>query len=159
MKDIKGYEGQYAITEEGQVWSYKRKIFLKPCLTRGYLWVGLCKNGITKKFKIHRLVAEAFIPNPENKPEVNHKDENKQNNCVSNLEWMTTKENINYGTRNKRVAVKNSKPVLCVELNKIFESQTVAAQELNLHRESINACCNGKAKTTGGYHFTFATGI
>ena len=103
MQDIKGYEGIYAVTEDGQVWSYRRKKFLKPYDTgRGYKKVDLYLKGKREKRYIHRLVAEAFIPNPENKPQVNHKDENKDNNSVGNLEWMTSKENNNYGTAKQR---------------------------------------------------------
>lgn len=105
MKDIKNYEGLYAVTEDGQVYSYRRKKYLKPALIgHGYLRVCLCKGQEKKNFFIHRLVAEAYLPNPNNLPEVNHKDENKLNNCVENLEWLTSKENANYGTRNERIA-------------------------------------------------------
>lgn len=105
MKDIQGYEGLYAITSCGKVWSYKSKRFLMPYKHyKGYLLVKLTKDGIRKAYTVHRLVAEAYIPNPENKEQVNHKDENKANNCVNNLEWMTNKENANYGTRNERIS-------------------------------------------------------
>ena len=86
MKDIRNYENMYAITDDGRVWSYKTNKFLTPWLNRGYLQVSLYNNGIEKKFSIHRLVAEAYIPNPDNKPQVNHKDEDRTNNTVENLE-------------------------------------------------------------------------
>ena len=86
MKDIKDYEGLYAITEDGRIWSYRSNRFLKPYVRKGYLRVKLYINGVEKDFSIHRLVAFAYLPNPDNLPEVNHKDENKQNNCVDNLE-------------------------------------------------------------------------
>ena len=76
---------------------------------KGYLGVILSKNGETKPCKVHRLIAEAFIPNPDNLPEVNHKDEDKTNNSVENLEWILHKDNCNHGTRNERVAKANSK--------------------------------------------------
>lgn len=106
MRDIKGYEGKYAITEDGKIWSYVYKKLLKPSLDRdGYEIVWLYdKNRKVKALKIHRLVAETYIPNPDYLPQVNHKDENKQNNNVSNLEWCTGKYNANYGTRNKRIS-------------------------------------------------------
>lgn len=98
MTDIKGYEGLYAITEDGQVWSYKANKFKKPQNINGYLSVVLYKDKHLKNYSIHRLVAETFIPNPDGKPEVNHIDEDKTNNCVDNLEWCTKSENCKHGT-------------------------------------------------------------
>lgn len=104
MRDIKGFEGKYAITSCGKVWSYKRKKFLKPCPDReGYLYVWLCRYPEYKTYKgcrVHRLVAEAYLENPHNYPEVNHKNEDKAKNYVNNLEWCTSKYNANYGNRN-----------------------------------------------------------
>lgn len=104
-KDIKGYEGLYQISNTGKVKSLKRimksrkceEIIRKPSkLPKGYLRVSLCKNGEIKYYSIHRLVAEAFIPNENNYPCVNHKDCNTSNNNVENLEWMTYEENNSY---------------------------------------------------------------
>lgn len=106
MRDIKGFEGLYAVTSCGKVYSYKTKRFLRPCMAgRGYLRVNLVKDG--KKFKkyVHRLVADAYIPNPEHKPQVNHKNENKTKNYVNNLEWCTNQENNSYGTKNERAKI------------------------------------------------------
>ena len=100
MKDIKGYEGQYAITMSGRVWSYKSNKFLKPYKEQdGYLRVSLRTPGerIPKKFKVHRLVAEAFIPNLDNQPQVGHIDDNPLNNSWDNLYWTNPKNNNNYG--------------------------------------------------------------
>ena len=156
MKDIKGYEGLYAIDEDGNVWSYRRNKFLKHTLNNsGYHMVNLCVDDKRKKCLIHRLVAEAFIPNPDNKPQVNHKDEDKSNNCGSNLEWCSIEYNNNYGTRVKRGVEKRLKPVYCIELDKTFKSQTEAAEELGINRGNISHCCRGKLKTTGGYHFRY----
>ena len=149
MKDIKGYEGLYAVTSCGKVWGYKRKMFLSPRLHNGYLRVALSNNGTTKDFFVQRIVAEAFIPNPNNLPQVNHKDENKENNCVENLEWCDAKYNINYGTRNSRM----SKGVRCVELNKTYNSITEAAQDTKVKIQHISACLLGLQKTTGKYHW------
>lgn len=103
MKDIIGYEGLYAITSCGKVWSYKRCCFLTPRFNEsGYLRVQLIKNGKRKNKTIHRLVAEAFIPNLDDKPQVSHKDECKTHNWVNNLEWATSKENNNMPLRKKR---------------------------------------------------------
>lgn len=111
-RDIKGYEGLYKVSNYGRIKSLERK----DCLGRskkekilklsedkdGYLLITLHKNKKVKTFKVHRLVAETFVPNPNNYPIINHKDENKINNHVSNLEWCTVKYNNNYGTRNER---------------------------------------------------------
>lgn len=105
MKDIPGYEGLYAITSCGKVWSYRRKMFLKPTPDKeGYLNVWLSNHCERKAFKVHRLVAQAYIPNPDDKRCVNHKDEDKTHNWVNNLCWMTDFENCNYGTRNQRIS-------------------------------------------------------
>ena len=157
MKYIKDYEGLYIITENGNIFSYKSNKFLKHTLNKGgYHMVDLYNNGKRKRFLIHRLVAEAFIPNPNNLPCVNHKDENKSNNNVNNLEWCSYEYNNNYGTRVKRSAEKRSKAVYCIELNRTFKSQTDAAKELGISQGNISSCLTGKIKTTGGYHFKFA---
>ena len=99
-KEIENYE-DYVISDQGRVFSYKRSIFLKPGKdTCGYLQVDLHKNGVRKSQKVHRLVASAFIPNPENKRTINHIDGVKINNFVSNLEWATDKENTQHAWRN-----------------------------------------------------------
>ena len=153
--DIAGYDGLYAITNDGKVWSYRKNIFLKPYLTRGYLKVCLYKDKAEKQVLVHRLVAEAFLPNPQNLPQINHKDENKKNNCVDNLEWCDAKYNINYGERNRKIARSHCKKVYCVELDKVFESAKSAAIELNLFDSNIAKCCKSKYKTTGGYHWKY----
>ena len=94
-KDIEGYEGKYQITSWGRVYSVDKEKFLRQEETeKGYLRVDLFdESGKRKHHKVHRLVAVAFIPNPENKPQVNHKDGNKKNNSITNLEWVTDEEN------------------------------------------------------------------
>lgn len=108
-KDIEGYEGLYQVSDLGNVRSLKfsggNKVkLLKQNTNQGYKQVTLCKNGKMKTCKVHRLVAMAFISNPNNYKEVNHKDENPSNNDVSNLEWCTSEYNNNYGTRTKRAS-------------------------------------------------------
>ena len=155
MKDIQNYEGLYAITSCGKVWSYKSQMFLTPREHNGYQRIALYKDGVAKDFLIHRLVAEAYIPNPENKPQVNHLDEIKTHNYISNLEWATAKENLNYGTRSKRLGKNHCKSVYCVELDKTFESLKLAAEELGITQAGISMVCKGKRKTCGGYHWEY----
>lgn len=101
-KQIKNYEDRYAVTSDGKVWSYKYKKFLKPATTKeGYLYVVLVKNHTEKTSLVHRLVAEAFLSKPEGCIEVNHKDENKLNNSVENLEWCTHIYNSRYSLAGK----------------------------------------------------------
>ena len=104
-KDIEGYEGRYQVSNLGRVKRVTTGRILKSCKNRGgYLYVNLCKQGVVSNKRIHRLVAQAFIPNPENKSDINHIDEDKTNNTVTNLEWTTRKENLNHGTHNDRVS-------------------------------------------------------
>ncbi len=167
---IEGYENLYEVSNLGRVRSLEHTVIrkngvklkvpgkiLKPGTHRdGYLMVNLSKNGVRRSFYLHRLVATAFIPNSNNVSQVNHLNENKSNNEVSNLEWCTAKENNNYGTRNKRASEKLQKQVLCVELNQIFPSLTDAAKQLHLSVGNLSHVLAGRLKTTGGYHFEFA---
>lgn len=99
-KNIIGYEGLYEVSDKGNVRNVRRNTLLKLSKTKyGYIQVYLYKNGIRTGLKVHRLVAQAFIENPDNLPEVNHRDEDKLNNSVDNLEWCSHKYNVNYGHR------------------------------------------------------------
>ena len=164
-KEIAGYEGLYEVSDLGRVKSlkYGKEKILKPGKdTRGYLNVILFKDGKSKNSKVHRLVAEAFIPNPNNLDTVNHKDEVKTNNTVTNLEWMSIKDNNNYGTRNKRVAESHinhpslSKQVQMFdkstgELLATFHSTHEAERVTGINQSNISKCCLGKLKSAGGY--------
>ena len=184
-KDIQGYEGLYQVSNLGKIKSLNRISCINRQLTgkilnpikqiSGYYSIGLSKNAEVKLFLIHRLVAEAFIPNPNNYPCVNHKDENKQNNFVwvnkdgtvdlekSNLEWCTVKYNSNYGTRNKRLSdnhkgilnTHKSKSILQFDLknNYIKEYPSVAEvnRQLGYGISTICNCCKGKYKQAYGY--------
>ena len=158
-KAIAGYEGLYEVSDMGRVKSlwYGKDRILKPGKSgMGYLKVGLCKAGNLKQLLVHRLVAEAFIPNPNNLETVNHKDEDKTNNEISNLEWMSMKDNINYGTHNKRVAESLSNQVQMFdkktgELLGTFPSTHEAKRVTGIAQQNISSCCNGKKKSAGGY--------
>lgn len=105
-KPIRGWEGLYEITNNGKVYSLKRGIYLKPRLSMdGYQRVCLCDNNKRREYRVARLVAEAFIENPLNKPEINHKDFNRKNDVVDNLEWSTNYENAHYSYDNKRYKI------------------------------------------------------
>ena len=145
MKDIPGYEGLYAATEDGRIWSYRSKKFLKPSKDRySYLYVNLYKDGVRKTYRIHRLIAQTYLPNQNNLPQVNHKDENKANNALSNLEWCTAAYNINYS---------KAKKVICIENGKIFNSVSEADDFVNGH--NVASVCKGQRKTAGGFHWRY----
>ena len=176
-KPIKGYEGLYEVSNFGRIKSLKRlvkshnkwgecyitineKILKTSDNKLGYLFVKLFKNNKAKTYYIHRLVAEHFIPNPNNYKEVNHKDENKTNNVVTNLEWCDRKYNVNYSNRTKRVTekLKNkkewSKPVIQYTLDGQFVKEWESINEADrngYNHGHIAACCLGKRKTHKGF--------
>lgn len=164
-KPIKGYEGYYEVSNLGNVRSVDRVIVysngakhtykghLLSLVNRsgGYKEVHLSINQNKKTPSVHRLVAEAFIPNPLNLPEVNHKDEDKSNNCVENLEWCNSKYNMNYGTRNER----SSKPIVQLTLDGDFVKRYYGAAEAQrktgIMSNNISAALNDKQYTAGDY--------
>lgn len=158
-KDIPDYEGLYQVSNLGRVKSLQRKnqeqLKTQRINKQGYLMTQLWKNNICRTKRTNRLVAQAFIPNPNNLPQVNHKDENKLNNCVSNLEWCTDEYNKNYGTRNIRIGKAKSKKVKQFDLKgnyiKTWDSVKQAQKKLKLFH--IYDVCNKKHryKTCGGY--------
>lgn len=191
-RDMVGYEGLYMVSNKGNVKSLERKVWngrgrgfymtvperiLKPIKTgNGYLQVDLSKDGKIKRHLIHRLVAEAFIPNPNNLEQVNHRDECKTNNNVENLEWCSSKYNCNYGTRIRRITEANignpklsrantnnpklSKPVIAIDkvsgLILEYPSTQEASRQTGTHQGSIVACCKGRKKSAGNYYWMYA---
>ena len=159
---IKGYESMYEVSDQGRVKSigYGKERILKPRRDGGgYLFVTLYKNREHKMCKVHRLVAKTFIPNPDNLPEVNHKDEDKTNNKVSNLEFCDRKYNVNYGTGIQRMADKKSKPVLQFtkdgEFVKEWKSTHDVERNLNYSQGNISQCCNGIRNSSNGFIWKF----
>lgn len=161
-KDIEGYEGLYQVSNMGRVRSLRKNIILKKSITnRGYERVVLFIGNKPKGFTVHRLVAMAFIPNPDNLPQVNHKDENKTNNCAGNLEWCTQEYNHNYGTINIRISQKQlndknkSKVVLQYTLDGTFikewKSTRDVKRNLGFTHTRISECCRNIRKTAYGY--------
>lgn len=153
MRDIKNYEGLYAVTSCGRVWSYRAKKFLKTRYTKnGYELVDLHKDNNTETFYVHRLVGEAYLPNPNNYAEINHKSERKSENHINNLEYCTRSYNLTYGTRLEKF----HKAVYCEELNRMFNSLSEAAKELNLSVQAVCDCVKGRSKTANGKHLRYA---
>ena len=174
-KPIAGFEGYYEVSNRGRIRSVDRIVtmkngrkrltqgkMLKPFVYNGdgnYTGVVLSKDGNHRKHSIHRLVAQAFVPNPNNLPEVNHKDENKTNNCAENLEWCDRKYNNTYGTAKVRAAVTQGKPVLQLKDGRIvnaWPTEGLAAQFTGASQGGISACCRGEMKTSGGYGWMWA---
>ena len=163
-KQIDGFDGRYEISNYGRLKSYAQnksgKISTGSPQRKGYLAVTLYDgNGKRQTYKIHRLVAEAFIFNPNNLPQVNHKDEDKNNNCVDNLEWCDNDYNNHYGTRTQRAAVSNrccdttSVKIYSVDKNgniEYFDSIGEAERITGLNHSNIVRTLKGRTKTCGG---------
>ena len=170
-RDIEGYEGLYRVSNLGRVKSlrdnhgnYREKILsLKPN-KQGYVEIVLYKNKEKEYFLVHRLVAEAFIPNPNNLPEVNHKIddfEHRSDNRVENLEWCTRDYNCNYGSRNKKVSESKkgnkhprARKVKCITTNEIFNTMKEASEKYNISTQGIYHCCIGSSKSAGRHPAT-----
>lgn len=176
-KPIPGYLDLYEISSFGRVRSLERFINDRGCVylrkskllklsknKDGYLAVTLYKSGQRKTFKVHRLVAMAFIPNPDNLPMINHKDCNPANNTVENLEWCTQKYNVSYGTANQRRSktLQNcnhfSKPVYQYTLDGVLVRVWPSAAEAGRNgfcESHVAACCRGERKTHRGYIWSY----
>jgi hypothetical protein len=162
-KDIKGYEGLYQASNLGNIRSLKRfttngKVLKGVPDKDNYLKVTLSKNSIRKNHCIHRLIARTFLNNPNNLSIVNHKDENKQNNKVSNLEFCTVKYNNTYNEIHKRKGIKKRKKVIQIKNNnivQIWDSATIASQELKISRGNIVSVLTGKRNMAGGFSWKY----
>ena len=161
-KDIPDYEGIYQVSNLGNIKSFTKVSnghILKPCISKGYKYVCLNKNGKHKNYAVHRLVALAFVKNPYGYKVVNHKDENKLNNNADNLEWCTSHYNFNYGTSRLRQGISSGKPVEQLTLDDVpvavYYSSEFAAKINNCDSSSIHKCCTGKRKSTAGFHWRY----
>ena len=155
---------QYEINTEGQIRNSNKHILSQSISNNGYYRVHLCKDGKAKWYAVHKLVAQTFIPNPLHLPEVNHKDENKLNNKVSNLEWCSSEYNKNYGTRNARISKAQtnnnlSQPVKCIETNVIYPSIMEAQRQTGIFNTAIGKVCKGERQTAGHYHWVYINNI
>lgn len=173
-KDIPDYNGMYQVSNQGNIRAVKlnkdgSKLYKIRKLSTdkdGYFKICLYKDGFSKTFRVHRLVALVFIDNSEGLPMINHKDENKQNNCVENLEWCTAKYNTNYNQETLARIIKigaeaSAKKVAQYDVYgnfiQIYNSALEASKALNLKSSSgISNCCNGKSKKAGGFIWKFA---
>lgn len=157
-KDIEEYEGLYQVSNQGRVKSlkYGKERILKPAPNSdGYLFVVLCKDGKTKTYFVHRLVAMAFIPNPEGLPCINHKSCIRTENNVNNIEWCDHSYNNSYGAR----VEKYSKPVIQMSLNNevltIWPSASEASKKSGFNTSAICRCCQGKLQTHKGFKWEY----
>lgn len=170
-KDVAGYEGLYQVSDLGRVRSlkYGKSRILKHIIgKKGYLHVTLYREGEQKSVLIHRLVAQAFVPNPSNFPVINHKDENPANNTVNNLEWCTQRYNVNYGTCRAKISTKLkgkfvngplSKAILQYDKSGNFvrewPSMIEVQRQTGFAQGNISHCCLGKYKTAYGFVWRF----
>ena len=155
-KTINEYQ-EYQVSNTGKVKSikYGKERILKSQNVNGYKRVILFRDGKYKNMYIHQLVAEAFIQNTDNFPQVNHRNEIKTDNRVENLEFCDRKYNMNFGTRTQRASKTKSKPVRCIETNVVYPSAKEVKRQLGFVQSSICNCCNGKYKQAYGFHWEY----
>ena len=176
-KRIEEFDGIYAVSNLGRVKSINHlvktgnnglrlvigRILKQEKTCNGYMFIKTSKKYGNKHLAVHRLVAKAFIPNPDNLPNINHKDEIKHNNIVTNLEWCDHSYNALYGTCQNRLKPYKQKAVNMINIKtketiKTFESMKTAGLEMGISKEQISAVCRGKRKTAGGYKWEYANG-
>lgn len=151
-KDIAGFEGLYQVSNVGQIKSLKSNKILKPAPDKdGYLLVNLHKDGKQKTFKVHRLVAAAFLPNEDELPQVDHINNDKTDNRVCNLQWISNVEN----NRKKETGIAIPRRVQCVETGEIFESVATAAKAVNRSKITMSGHLRGLTQTCAGKHFEY----
>ena len=183
-QDIPEYEGLYQVSTYGRIKSVDRIVkhnnakgfvirkgkILSPHKTpEGYMFCGLCKEGKVAHKKIHRMVAITFLPIPQfildafhsnetKRIEVNHKDENKENNAIDNLEWCTSRYNANYGNHIRKIVEKHSMPIISTSKSGTIREYSSAAEAeriTGINTANINACCKNRRKTAGGYYWQY----
>ena len=156
MRDVIGFEGLYAITRCGKVWSYKSKRWVNGWYNgAGYHLVRLRKNKKNYTKRVHVLVAEAYLGRPEDPmmTDVGHLDDNRLNNNVNNLKWMTRSENLNTDSFREKQSMKTFTKIRCVETGEIYNSQRDAGRAVGIHPYGITCVLMGRQKTAGGYHW------
>lgn len=157
-KDIEGYDGLYMVSDKGRVMSLKTDKILKPRVnSSGYCFVSLHKDGKIKQCTIHRIVADAFIENPNNLSQVNHISEDKHDNDVRNLEWVTPSQNIRHSIHQR--SCKISQLTLDGELIRQWNSSQEIERELGYSSSHIISCCKGKRKTAYSYRWEYSNGL
>ena len=159
-KEIPNYPN-YCVSNLGRVKSFKRSkegVLMNPQKNRkGYLYVSLRIPGKKKCIQIHRAVMIAFRPCKDMEfLEVNHKDEDKENNCLDNLEWVTHIQNVRYGTGHQRAVEKMKRKIRCVDTGAVFNSMREASETLGINYGNLSSCCSGRLKTANGLRFEIA---
>lgn len=147
---------RYEVTTEGDVFNNKGQKLKQEKTRNGYLRVSLSNNTIKhKRISVHRLVAEAFIPNPDNLPQVDHKNEVKTDNNVSNLRWSTPLENLLHSRVIEKASEAKFRKIRCITTGKVYNSVKEAVEELGLQHSNIVACCNGRRHKCGGLEWEY----
>lgn len=158
-----GEETDYSVSDDGIIRKDTTNYILKQSIQQGYKFVTLLIKGKQKRMRVHRMVAEAYIDNPANKPYVNHKDGKRDNNVVSNLEWVTPSENTIHAVQTGLMKSGRQRAVIQYDLNgnemMTFSGVTEAARETGCHQSKITLCCQRKRETTNDYQWRYADDI